>query len=190
MAALTALPGMAWAQSVTPARGRFLVATPALDGSQFAHTVLLVIRHDNERSIALMINRPTNVSPGTLFPESAPLHDYDGPIYLGGPVAPAVPLLLFRDGEDIEGSVEILRGVRADSDIASLNGRSISELNSKQLRVFVGLAEWGPGQLAAEIAAGGWTVVNATASQVFTESPLDLWGSLRFSGNPEVVRAN
>jgi len=136
-----------------------------------------------------MINRPTNISPATLFPESQALEQYAGTIYLGGPVAPSIPLILFREGEaDVDGSVPILDDVFAHSDLGSLLQLGADSLNPARLRVFVGLAEWGPGQLASEINAGNWQVVNGTASQIFTPEPLALWSRLRTSGSSEVVR--
>jgi putative transcriptional regulator len=47
-----------------------------------------------------------------------------------------------------------------------------------ELRFFAGHAEWAPGQLDAEIRAGGWQVVPGTADLVFHEKPGTLWTEL------------
>jgi putative AlgH/UPF0301 family transcriptional regulator len=39
---------------------------------------------------------------------------------------------------------------------------------------FSGLASWGPGQLAEEVAAGGWWVMEGSAERVFS-APESLW---------------
>jgi putative transcriptional regulator len=41
--------------------------------------------------------------------------------------------------------------------------------------VYAGRAEWGPGQLAQEIAAGDWRLVSARPEDVFSEDPQNLW---------------
>jgi putative transcriptional regulator len=43
------------------------------------------------------------------------------------------------------------------------------------LRIFHGYAGWGPQQLDAELEGGAWLVLNALVSDVFTQTPEDLW---------------
>jgi putative transcriptional regulator len=43
------------------------------------------------------------------------------------------------------------------------------------LRVFVGYAGWGPGQLEGELEEEAWFVVPTEASDPFAERPEDLW---------------
>ena len=43
------------------------------------------------------------------------------------------------------------------------------------LRVFVGYAGWGPGQLESELADQAWFVVPAAASDPFSDRPEELW---------------
>jgi len=43
------------------------------------------------------------------------------------------------------------------------------------LRVFRGYAGWGPGQLDGEIEAGAWLVLDPEPTDLFTDTPDDLW---------------
>ena len=60
------------------------------------------------------------------------------------------------------------------------------------LRLYAGHAAWVPGQLQAEINAGGWQVLLATPELVFDEDPSSLWTKLEgrgSSGNNVVAAA-
>jgi putative transcriptional regulator len=57
-------------------------------------------------------------------------------------------------------------------------------------RIFAGYAGWGPSQLAAELDAGAWFVLDADDSDVFSTAPEDLWSTvLRRQGGWFVVLA-
>jgi putative transcriptional regulator len=43
------------------------------------------------------------------------------------------------------------------------------------LRIFVGYAGWGPGQLEQELDAGGWLVLDLEPDDPFTANPSELW---------------
>jgi putative transcriptional regulator len=45
-------------------------------------------------------------------------------------------------------------------------------------RLFIGLCVWGRGQLETELARGAWHVRRASADDVFTDTPEDLWSRL------------
>jgi putative transcriptional regulator len=46
---------------------------------------------------------------------------------------------------------------------------------SPRVRVYAGRAEWGPGQLADEIADGDWRLDSARPEDVFADDPESLW---------------
>jgi putative AlgH/UPF0301 family transcriptional regulator len=53
---------------------------------------------------------------------------------------------------------------------------------TRELRLYAGHATWAPGQLQAEIAAGGWQVLLGTPELVFDEDPGSLWKELEGRG--------
>ena len=160
-------------------RGNLLVATPALADTTFSETVLLVIHHDEDGSIAIMINRPTNLAPARVFPEIGTSSDYDGPLYFGGPVSTTRAFVLSRNAEPIDGSsIRIVGDVHLSGDFSVLALLTKEQLSSASVRVYAGHAQWGPAQLQAEIAAGAWTVVPGQAARIFSAEPLALWQRL------------
>ncbi|HMB72986.1 MAG TPA: YqgE/AlgH family protein, partial [Gammaproteobacteria bacterium] len=79
-----------------PAPGTLLISTAALADTMFEETVMLVVHHDDDGSIAIMINRPTNLAPAEVFPDIEGAGSYTGVLYFGGPLSPSRPYLLGR----------------------------------------------------------------------------------------------
>jgi putative transcriptional regulator len=47
-----------------------------------------------------------------------------------------------------------------------------------ELRIYAGYAGWAPGQLAFELAHGGWRMIEGRKENVFSEHPERLWRRL------------
>jgi putative transcriptional regulator len=157
-----------------------LIASPELEDPNFARTVVLVIRNDTNGTIGVILNRPTTLAPAKIFPELAPsVGSYTGKLFRGGPVAPSRLLFLVRglaaatvQGPEVVEKVFLAGDPQALPDIVRLAD------GTKELRMYAGHAEWMPGQLDREIAAGGWQTQPATAEIVFHASPTALWDEL------------
>ena len=67
--------------------GRLLVATPALGDSNFERSVVLVLDHDEDGALGVVINRPTPVDVAEVLPVWQPLATEPGVLFQGGPVA-------------------------------------------------------------------------------------------------------
>jgi putative transcriptional regulator len=160
--------------------GTLLVAAPALDDPNFAHAVVLVLRSDTNGTIGVILNRPTSLTPAKTFPELAPtLGTYTGKLYRGGPVAPSRLLFLVRGlaAATVQGP-EVVDKVFLAGDPSALPDMVRLADGTKDLRMYAGHAEWMPGQLDREIAAGGWTMRPATEEIVFDANPTALWDDL------------
>jgi putative transcriptional regulator len=169
--------GLAMAQS--PEMGRLLVASPSLEDPNFSETVLLILYHDQDGSLAIAINRPTWVAPAEAFPDMAPLAEFAGPIYFGGPVAPTQVIVVFDSGgREPENSRRIIGNIYVTTDPAMIASLAENDDGSGRIRIFAGHAAWGPGQLEDEIDAEGWHLVDSSADQIFTADPATLWQRL------------
>jgi putative transcriptional regulator len=169
----------------TISNGTLLVASPQLTDVNFARSVVLVLQNDENGAVGVVLNRPTNLVPATVFPELAEgIGGYDGHLFRGGPIAPTRLLYLVRGlaAATVTGP-EVLDKVFLSIDDASLSEMVRLADGTDELRLYAGHAAWVPGQLQAEINAGGWQVLLATPELVFDEDPATLWSKLEGRGS-------
>jgi putative transcriptional regulator len=173
--------------------GTLLVASREITDVNFARSVVLVLRHDQNGTLGVVLNRPTNVAPADVLPELADsLAGYDGRLFRGGPIAPARLLYLVRGlAAALVNGPEVLEKVFLSIDDSALADMVRLADGTNDLRLYAGHAAWVPGQLEAEIRAGGWQVLPGTPELVFHEAPGSLWLQLegQAASGREVVAA-
>ena len=156
-------------------RGQLLIASPALLDPNFARTVVLVVEHNDEGAMGVVLNRPTTASVAEAVPALEDLVDDDEPIFAGGPVEPAAVVVL-AEFDDTEAAAALVFGdlgfLRADAD------PSVLESAARRFRVFAGYAGWGAGQLEAELALPSWFVETPELEDVFSDDPEHLWNAV------------
>jgi len=148
--------------------GRLLVATPLLIDPNFWRTVVLLLQHDQDGSIGVVLNRPTVEQVETHIPVWGPVAARPGTVHFGGPVDPriAIGLATGQSGEPT--------GVPGLS-IVDLEASPGPELAA--VRIYSGYSGWGQGQLEAEIAEGSWYVVPASPDDPF-DRPEGQWSRI------------
>jgi putative transcriptional regulator len=164
----------------TIANGSLLVASPELTDANFARAVVLVLRHGDDGTVGVVLNRPTNLVPAETFPELKDgVGSYAGNLFRGGPIAPTRLVYLVRGlaAATVSGP-EVLDKVFLSVDDASLPDMVRLADGTNDLRLYAGHVAWVPGQLQSEIGAGGWQVLRATAEIVFHADPGSLWMEL------------
>jgi len=168
----------------TISNGTLLVASPQLTDVNFARSVVLVLQNDENGAVGVVLNRPTNLVPATVFPELAEgIGSYDGHLFRGGPIAASRLIYLVRGlaAATVTGP-EVLDKVYLSVDDGALSEMVRLADGTDELRLYAGHAAWVPGQLQAEINAGGWQVLLATPELVFDEDPGTLWSKLEGRG--------
>ena len=147
--------------------GAFLVAMPHLLDPNFFRSVVLILEHDEEGAVGVIINQPSTSGLDDELPEWAPLLAEPGVVFVGGPVQP-------------QSAVGLADGVGR----SSLPGVGIVDLSAPPgeldcpVRIYAGYAGWGPGQLEAELVEGGWIVTGGRAEDVFAVEPGVLWAEI------------
>jgi putative transcriptional regulator len=157
-----------------PLRGRLLVSTPGLRDPHFDRTVVLLLDHDANGALGVVLNRSSGTPVGEALPAWASLAGDPAYVFTGGPVDPAAAICLgsTRPGVTtaaVQAVTPTVGVVDLDTDPALLT-RDVA-----YVRVFAGYAGWGAGQLEAEIEAGGWFVVDSLPADPFTSAPALLW---------------
>jgi putative transcriptional regulator len=162
-----------------PAPGRLLVATPSLVDPNFARTVVLLLDHDDDGSLGVVLNRPSAVGVASVLPAWAGSVDVPEVLFEGGPVstdaALAVACVPQTDEPDPIGFRRLF-GVTGILDLDTPTEVVVPAMT--RLRVFAGYAGWGSGQLLDEIAEGSWYVVDSTTRDIFAADPARLWSAV------------
>jgi len=159
--------------------GRLLVAAPQLDEDTFRRSVVLLLDHDEEGALGVVVNHPTEIDVDAVLPVWQPFVTVPGRLFRGGPVALDSALGLVSvpsAGEEEPLGVRRLVGSLGLVDLDTPPEVVVPEVT--RLRIFAGYAGWGAGQLEGEIAEGSWYVVDAEAGDAFTDTPEDLWADV------------
>lgn len=158
--------------------GQLLIAAPTIGDPRFAHTVILMVRHDKEGAFGIVINRPVGErSIAELLEASGEdAKDIAGNIriFAGGPVQPDLGFVVHsteyrRDGTiDVDGHVAMTGSREILRDIGQHKGPEKSLFA-------LGYAGWGPGQLESEMARHDWFTAPEEPKLVFDDDRGNLW---------------
>jgi putative transcriptional regulator len=163
--------------------GRLLVATPALADPNFDRAVVLLLDHDEEGTLGVVLNRPTPVGVGDVLEPWARYAGAPQVVFQGGPVSLDSALALaVVPGERANGEgAEPLGWRRVHGAIGLVDLEAPPELLAAELgslRIFAGYAGWGPGQLEDELSEGAWYVVESEPGDISSPVPERLWRSV------------
>ncbi|MFD6230778.1 YqgE/AlgH family protein [Streptomyces sp. NPDC060232] len=159
---------------VSSLTGRLLVATPTLADPNFDRAVVLLLDHDEQGSLGVVLNRPTPVGVGDVLLPWAPLAGAPGVVFQGGPVALDSALgLAVIPGEEGPIGWRRVHGAIGLVDLEAPPELLASALGG--LRIFAGYSGWGPGQLEEELGEGAWYVVESEPGDVSSPDPERLW---------------
>jgi putative transcriptional regulator len=186
IAASLVLPATLPAALPTPAEvpqrafltGQLLIASPTMGDPRFVQTVILMVQHDRNGALGIVINRPLGNRPLARLLEA--LGEKEATvagtvrIFAGGPVQPEIGFVIHSaeyrrpDTVDIDGRVAMTSSHEILRDIGNQRGPN------KSLIAF-GYAGWAPGQLEGEIANGFWFTTPQDANLVFDEDRDAVW---------------
>jgi putative transcriptional regulator len=163
-------------------QGHFLVGSPHLADPNFFRSVVLMVQHDGEGAMGLVLTRPTTSLIADVWEEATGnVSECRRPIYLGGPVSG--PLMALH-GQLVYSEMQVVPGVHFCTRKDYIEEIVTSE--PKPFLIFSGYSGWGAGQLERELKAGGWLTVGATEDDVFYEGD-DLWERLVKQIGQEII---
>jgi putative transcriptional regulator len=158
--------------------GQLLVASPEMGDPRFYHAVILVVRHDRNGALGIIINRPVgDRSLGSLLEA---LGEKDSGvvgsvrIFAGGPVQPEIGFVLHStdyhrpETLDIDSRVAMTSSPQVLRDIGNRQGPS------KSLIAF-GYAGWRSGQLEGELGRGDWLTAEDDEKLIFDDNRDEVW---------------
>jgi putative transcriptional regulator len=157
--------------------GSFLAAGPDLLDPNFRHAVVLIGQHGPGGAYGLVLNRVSPHTTDGVLDDSLALGRAKVPISLGGPVGLDTLQIVHRAPQHVEGGVELCDGLFLGGEFESL-GRYVEQdpdAFRRDVRLFLGYAGWGAGQLEAELESGTWLPAPADTAAVFESDPERLW---------------
>jgi len=178
--AACALVAIAWASPVRPADDSdsiILIAKRQLQDKLYGSTILIARPIGADRHVGFIINKPTQMTLGKLFPAHEPSRKVADPVFLGGPVSPEVIFAMVHGKESPGGrSIKILDDLylAIDSDVVD----RVIEKQPAQARFFAGMVLWRPGELNDEVKRGLWYLHDAKADLVLRKPIESMWEEL------------
>jgi len=153
-----------------------LVAKRQLRDQLYGSTILIVKPLGEDRHVGFIINKPTQMTLGKLFPNHGPSQKIADPVYLGGPFNAQVIFALVQRPDSPGG-----RSVRIAPDLylavdSSVVDRII-ESEPQHARFFAGMVLWKPGELSDELKRGLWYSLDARSELVLKKAD-GLWEEL------------
>jgi len=166
---------LAWSADITETV--VLVAKRTLRDRIYGSSVLLARPLGEERHVGFIVNKPTNMTLGKLFPQHLPSQKVVDPVYLGGPTGAEVIFAMVKDNKSPGGrSLQLAPGLFLAYDSAVVD--RIIETEPQQARFFAGMVMWQPHELADEVKRGLWFVLPAKP-EILLRKPTDtLWEDL------------
>ncbi len=158
-------------------KGQLLLAGARVFDPNFRRMVVLIVEHDVEGAVGVVLNDPAGVRVGDAVPGLEEVIPDLGEMFIGGPVEQDSVVILAElgsprgDVQEVFGSVFVLGE-------GWVEGSPADRPPVVRARAFTGYSGWGSGQLELEMAELDWIVEPATADDVFATAPDDLWSNV------------
>jgi putative transcriptional regulator len=166
----------AFASAADLSQPLMLVAKPELRDEVYGQTVIVVAPVGGDAHVGFIVNRSTDTSLGSLFPDDGPSQKVADPVYLGGPMGAQAIFALVNGPQPRRGkSLQVVPGLFAAFDSASID--EIIRSNAAHAKFLAGLVVWRPGELDAEVRKGAWYVLEPDAGLAMRK-PEGLWEEL------------
>ena len=158
--------------------GQLLIASPDIGDPRFAHTVILMVKHDKDGALGITINRPVGEKSIASLLEG-PGEDVSGiegtlRIFAGGPVQPDIGFVVHSAEYRRDDTIAVDEHVAMTASRQIL--RDIGHHRGPVKTLFaLGYDGWGPGQLENELARHDWFTAPEEPKLIFDDDRANLW---------------
>jgi putative transcriptional regulator len=162
----------------TSLANHFLIAMPAMTDPNFSRTLTYLCEHNAEGALGIIVNRPLDLSLGTLFERVAvPLTPGESqakyselPVFFGGPVQTDRGFVLHRPVGHWQSTLSVSPEVGLTSSRDILQAMS-DDGEPSDVLVSLGYSGWAAGQLEWELSQNAWLTVAADPDIIFAMPP-------------------
>lgn len=136
-------------------KGKILISTPTSSVDIFSRSVILIIEHDKEGTLGLILNKKNK----NISHKISELLEFPLEIYNGGPVSHRIFFVIKGKEQDFPNYYKINDDFFLTEDSDSII-RDILEnkINLNEIKIFSGYSGWEAHQLENEITNGYWIV--------------------------------
>ena len=176
-------------RSLAPA---LLLSMPQMADPNFARTVVLLCKHNDDGAFGLVVNRPL-VTTGRVIVNSDPPVETEREleVWVGGPVEPQSSWMLVGDYEMQTGrdGMPICEGLYLSTSPDRLS-RLLEPNPPPRTRLIIGYSGWGPGQLEFELQQSAWLLSDVSADLIFSTPPDRMWDTAirRLGADPAALQ--
>ena len=157
-------------------KGQLLISEPTLSESFFFKSVILILHHDNNESLGLILNQGTKIKLNELLNDIPPM---DLPVYIGGPVERKSIQFIHTLGEIVPNTQKITKELYWGGDFnIIIKLMAENKISKKNIRFFAGYSGWGEDQLNNEIKEDSWLLHEANTKICMQYSSYELWSKL------------
>ncbi len=149
--------------------GKILIASPKLDQTPFARSVIYVFQDNEDATVGVVLNQPPNQDVLQAWQSMVGPNCQNGLVSIGGPMPG--PILAIHQNDDAA-ELPLPNGLFAAA--SEENPQRLASQSNRPFQVFFGLCGWQQGQLDVEIRSGDWVASKATDS-LFFQPNQDLW---------------
>lgn len=147
------------------ADGKILIATPSITDKIFRKSVIYIHTDNDTGAIGVMLNVPMDYEMAVKWSKELGW-DYPDKIHLGGPVERRLGYVIHTADYFQDTSIPL------NGEISYTGGKSIMNdiqygIGPSKFVLVTGYSSWQPGQLAAEIELGMWTLADYDSDYFF-----------------------
>ncbi len=159
--------------NMSPQKGRILIAEPFLSGSYFNRSVVLLVAFSEKGAVGFILNKKVDLAVHDILPG---FPEFEGQVYLGGPVATDSIYYIHKLGKRLPGSIQVLGDLYWGGDFEELKSQIKNGLiHPSEIRFFLGYSGWDSGQLERELKEDSWLVNNVEEHAVMRELNAASW---------------
>ncbi len=169
-----------------------LVSMPQMRDPNFSKTVVLLAEYSANGAFGLVLNRRMDEPARSIVTADEPLDIHPSMfLYTGGPVDPTRAWILTANDMLDPDALEVLTGVYLSAS-PTLVRKTLETPPDPLVRMVVGYAGWGAGQLDVELAEGSWLLAPVQADLIFEISVDKMWEAAirRLGAEPSMLQGS
>lgn len=169
-----------------------LVSMPQMLDPNFSRTVVLLAEYTAQGAFGLVLNRRMDEPAEAMVTADEPLEIHPGLyLYTGGPVEPTRAWILTAKSDLDNQALEVFTGVYLSAS-PTLVRKTLESAPDPGVRMVVGYAGWGAGQLDVELAQGSWLMAPVQPDLIFETSSDQMWETAirRMGAEPSMLHGS